>query len=83
MVSPQERLEFLGPENYGDRLDDTPRAEPKGWRIDLLKILLDADKALGGGAVAAASAAAGEGQLEAKKKKKKENPSGFPWWSSG
>ena len=79
MVSPQERLEFLGPENYGDRLDDTPRAEPKGWRIDLLKILLDADKALGGGAVAAA----GEGQLEAKKKKKKENPSGFPWWSSG
>ena len=32
-----------------------------------MKILLDADKALGGGAVAAA----GEGQLEAKKKKKK------------
>ena len=41
MVSPQEGLEFLGPVNYGDRLADTLRAEPKGWRRDLLKILLD------------------------------------------
>ena len=30
MVSPQDGLEFLGPVNYGDRLADTPRAEPKG-----------------------------------------------------
>ena len=30
MVSPQEGLEFLGPVNYGDRLADTLRAEPKG-----------------------------------------------------
>ena len=39
-----------------------------------MKILLDADKALGGGAVAAA----GEAQLEAKKKKKKKILLDFP-----